>query len=100
VDALELLISKKPDIRNDIAKLRKLVKLVFILASAKKKNYFIVARIWSHAGHMANDETIPNSTLASIKPEPIIRTGIKSILRIDTKPILRIGIGERAFAFL
>jgi hypothetical protein len=37
-----------------------------ILASAKKKNYFIVARIWSHAGRMANDETTPNSTLASI----------------------------------
>jgi hypothetical protein len=43
------------------------LRMEFILASAKKKNYFIVARIVSHAGRMANDETTPNSTLASLK---------------------------------
>jgi hypothetical protein len=37
-----------------------------MLTSAKKKNYFIVARIWRRAARVANDETTPNSTLASI----------------------------------
>jgi hypothetical protein len=37
--------------------------ILLILASANKKNYFIVARILSHAGRMANDEIIPNPTL-------------------------------------
>jgi hypothetical protein len=51
---------------NDIGGRAEPCSRFLILASAKKKNYFNVARIWSHAGRMANDEIIPNSTLASI----------------------------------
>jgi hypothetical protein len=57
-----------------------------IIASAKKKNYFIVARIWSHAGRMANDETTPNSTLASIdgfEKSGIVFVSIDSKNRFD-----------------